>query len=717
MDDKPEITAWGEPSQDVSKAHSGYKLLAPKPHQRITPDFSLRPSQSPESSGQAEPRRPQTRQEWDAVKDIIRQLYLVENFTLEEVADTMLREYSLAATKRMYKRQFKRWDWKKYNTQSVQESKETGRVIEMSQGQTTCRRPMRNKRNINIESAWAIGKRSSARVPTASVTPPTKLSCANGDEKRTLQLFISLRDLIHRTFRRDNAGWSSGELRFTGLPSTGRLLVSQMDQAIRLFESKHHKQGGMMLREVFRNLEDVMKRDAIEIYQVVLLYIPFYIPGRYEDVTRAWLHYVSQMLSLMKRQDPISQLAQLLYLIHLNDAERLAPALERLFSITADTYTEFRGTKDLSAISATIELLLVNRNSGTLQKSTIIIQELGSLVEEAAAQFGETSETTIGIEACQITAAARLMVAPTDPKIIELCRTHVERAFRGIEDVIDKDALTIFQSLFLEISLRLLETGNILMTQIYTRYLWKMLQAKKREEPITQMAEMLHAISISTPEALLYYLRQMHLILADILTQIRGDIDYNTINARMRTLHLQQNYGCDVSQSYLECLDSFGVLARNSTTKFGGLAFEMSRVEVRRTKANIEMTHAPIALKELSDRSLAELMAGHDHSAFLQTSRSISDLAQYALATFFIHECLIQYGDLDGGSMCLMRIIETLERAQAVSSDSVIKLYLAGQLLRVRLKLSDILTVARKFDEAAAVMEDAHIMRYIGELI
>ncbi|KAH9236441.1 hypothetical protein K456DRAFT_1736625 [Colletotrichum gloeosporioides 23] len=291
------------------------------------------------------------------------------------------------------------------------------------------------------------------------------------------------------------------------------------------------------------------------------------------------------------------------------------------------------------------------------------------------------------------------------------------QAFRGIEDVIDKDALTIFQSLFLEIPLRLLETGNILMTRIYTHYLWKMLQAKKREEPITQVAEMLHAISISTPEALLYYLRQMHLILADILTQIRGDIDYNTINARMRTLHLQQNYGCDVSQSYLKCLDSFGVLARNSTTKFGGLAYEMSRVEVRRTEANIEMTHAPIALKELSDRSLAELMAGDDHSAFLQTSRSISDLAQYAVATFFIHECLIQYGDLDGGSLCLMRIIETLERAQEVSSDGVIKLYLAGQLLRVRLKLSDILTVAQKFDEVAAVMEDAHIMRYIGELI
>ncbi|KAF4487538.1 hypothetical protein CGGC5_v005710 [Colletotrichum fructicola Nara gc5] len=424
IDDGPGTPARGT-SQDVSKTPSGYKLLAPKPHQRIAPSLSLRPMQSPDYSGQAEPRRPQTRQEWDTLKDVIRHLYLVENFTLEEVANTMLRDHSFAATKRMYKRQFKRWDWKKYNTQSVQESKETGRAIEMSQGQTTCRRPMRSKRNINIESAWAIRRCSSARVPTTSATPSTKLTCANGDDKRALQLFTSLRDLIHGTFRRDNAGWSSENLRFTGLPTTGRLLVSKMDQAIRLFESKHHKQGGIMLREAFRNLEDVMERDAIEIYQVVLLYIPFYLPGRYKDVTRAWLHHVMQMLSLKKRQNPISQLAKLLYLIHLNDAEYLGPALERLFSITADTYSQLRGTKDLSTLMAIVDLLLARGDSKTSQESALAVEKLGSLVEEAAVQFGETSETTIGIEACQVTYAARLMLSPADTKIAELCKTHV----------------------------------------------------------------------------------------------------------------------------------------------------------------------------------------------------------------------------------------------------------------------------------------------------
>lgn len=242
-----------------------------------------------------------------------------------------------------------------------------------------------------------------------------------------MQLFISLRDLIHGTFRGDDAGWSSGELRFTGLPTTGRLLVSQMDQAIRLFESKHHKQGGMMLREAFRNLEDVMERDPIEIYQVVLLYIPFYLPARYKDVTRAWLHYVSQMLSLKKMQDPISQLAKLLYLIHVNDAQQLAPAFERLFSITADIYSQLRGTKDLSTLLASIELLLARGDSNTSQESTLVVEKLGSLVEEAADQLGETSETAIGIEAYQITAAARLMLSPADTKIAELCKTHVGR--------------------------------------------------------------------------------------------------------------------------------------------------------------------------------------------------------------------------------------------------------------------------------------------------
>lgn len=95
--DKPENSAQTV-SQHGSKAGPSYKLLAPKPHQRLIPTLSLRPPESPESSGQAEPRRPQTRQEWDAMKDTVRQLYLVENFTLEEVANTMLRDHSFAAT-------------------------------------------------------------------------------------------------------------------------------------------------------------------------------------------------------------------------------------------------------------------------------------------------------------------------------------------------------------------------------------------------------------------------------------------------------------------------------------------------------------------------------------------------------------------------------------------------------------------------------------------
>ncbi|KAF3798845.1 hypothetical protein GCG54_00008303 [Colletotrichum gloeosporioides] len=97
IDDRPETPARAT-SQDGSKTPSGYKLLAPKPHQRTAPNLSLRVLESPESSGQAEPRRPQTLKEWNTMKDIIRQLYLVENFTLEEVANTMLREHSFAAT-------------------------------------------------------------------------------------------------------------------------------------------------------------------------------------------------------------------------------------------------------------------------------------------------------------------------------------------------------------------------------------------------------------------------------------------------------------------------------------------------------------------------------------------------------------------------------------------------------------------------------------------
>ncbi|KAE9569576.1 hypothetical protein CGMCC3_g14375 [Colletotrichum fructicola] len=299
---------------------------------------------------------------------------------------------------------------------------------------------------------------------------------------------------------------------------------------------------------------------------------------------------------------------------------------------------------------------------------------------------------------------------------IQSSGSALRKAFLGIEDVIKNEALMGYQSLFLEIPLRLLETGQINELRFYTAHLWEMLDIRKKGQPITQMAKMLHGICASSPEALLYHLRQMHVITADILARIRGENDFNTVNARMRTLNLQENAGSDVSQGYLAVLDNFGALARDSTTAFGQFAYDMSQVECRRIQANMGTTQVPpTELKEVCDRSLAHLLAGVDHSTFLRKSQSISELAHYAVTEFITHECMMQVGNLDAGIACLMRMVEALERAQSLSSNEIVRMYHAGQAIRARLKLSDLLNMAGRSKEATATMQGVSSLEQLGE--
>ncbi|KAF7512441.1 hypothetical protein GJ744_001376 [Endocarpon pusillum] len=53
-------------------------------------------------------------EEWDRHKDIIRNLYVEENKTLEELMALMLRHHSFRATKKMYNTRFAKWGLHKY---------------------------------------------------------------------------------------------------------------------------------------------------------------------------------------------------------------------------------------------------------------------------------------------------------------------------------------------------------------------------------------------------------------------------------------------------------------------------------------------------------------------------------------------------------------------------------------------------------------------------
>ncbi|KAL2134969.1 hypothetical protein VTI74DRAFT_10196 [Chaetomium olivicolor] len=61
------------------------------------------------------PLVPTSAADWELRKPIIRKLYMDQNMILNEVIEIMLSRYKFKATARMYKGQFAKWKWTKYN--------------------------------------------------------------------------------------------------------------------------------------------------------------------------------------------------------------------------------------------------------------------------------------------------------------------------------------------------------------------------------------------------------------------------------------------------------------------------------------------------------------------------------------------------------------------------------------------------------------------------
>ncbi|KAI1844468.1 hypothetical protein JX266_009355 [Neoarthrinium moseri] len=122
------------------------------------------------------------RVDWDAHRDMITELYLAKNLTLNEVMQIMGREHNFRATTRMYKSRLKRWNVsKKLNLEEVERilierASGDGLPVEHMSGKTSndrvkryLRRMPRNKvsqleRTIHEQAVFSRPRKGSARV-------------------------------------------------------------------------------------------------------------------------------------------------------------------------------------------------------------------------------------------------------------------------------------------------------------------------------------------------------------------------------------------------------------------------------------------------------------------------------------------------------------------------------------------------------------------------
>ncbi|KAL2269320.1 hypothetical protein VTJ83DRAFT_1504 [Remersonia thermophila] len=94
--------SWNSPSSDMMSPWSDEQADCPAGGVRTINSLAERP------------RVPACAADWEAMKDIIRDLYIDQNKILKEVVEIMLTRHNFKATLRMYKGQFAKWQWSKY---------------------------------------------------------------------------------------------------------------------------------------------------------------------------------------------------------------------------------------------------------------------------------------------------------------------------------------------------------------------------------------------------------------------------------------------------------------------------------------------------------------------------------------------------------------------------------------------------------------------------
>ncbi|WQF85332.1 Putative Clr5 domain-containing protein [Colletotrichum destructivum] len=353
------------------------------------------------ATGQPRVSRPESQEDWDAKKDTIRKLYLEENLPLQDVVDTMSKKHSFSATERMYKRQFQKWNWRKYNTKAYQQSHAQCIHVKSSRGMATCRRPARRRRPkqvpIHKSTVYHLAVRSNPNFAQDTTTFTIPLFHGNQTYEWLEKTYANLREIIVGTARRDPA-WSQSD-RYCLRTASGAFAYRQFELAFDFSDIEDYTNYGSTLRSAFLEVENTLHSayEPIDVFVHLLVYIPqcIFDEERF-DILKTYLLFLSQMLDIRRPEQPITLAAtamQKLFSTEVGPINR--HTLDTMMRIVSDCYTEIRGEYDLGSMHARIIALPCATDDSD---SVLCINGLQSLhhscivwLDDIAEKLGEAS--------------------------------------------------------------------------------------------------------------------------------------------------------------------------------------------------------------------------------------------------------------------------------------------------------------------------------------
>ncbi|KAK1830570.1 hypothetical protein QBC39DRAFT_409881 [Podospora conica] len=303
------------------------------PHFDLSPDITiLSSSSSPwgtpleggsyDHSPQERPLVPTSSTDWEARKEIIGELYMTQNLILNDVMKIMLSKHKFKATARMYKGQFAKWKWSKYNKSGTSSTTTTGTAISRSKSRSATRRrgsslpskapsPIPQKRP--IDATDELQRRNTAYLQEMDILDDfnidlgscTQLLFANSDAYDMEETLTAYSTYI--------SSWS--QLETPWKPPPGRYQQSIL-QNVRLaldhFSSSRPASGGAVLRRAFLQVELAISdatRDIEAIWDCCLAVPQLVLATGWTDILVIFTRFLHRLTAIKLPRHPIATVA------------------------------------------------------------------------------------------------------------------------------------------------------------------------------------------------------------------------------------------------------------------------------------------------------------------------------------------------------------------------------------------------------------------------
>ncbi|KAK4157406.1 hypothetical protein C8A00DRAFT_11767 [Chaetomidium leptoderma] len=421
-------------------------LDAPETHELQAP---MAPPRRPSSSltrpedaiAQHFPKRPMvptSASDWESRKQTIRELYMDQNIILNEVIEIMITKHKFKATARMYKGQFAKWKWTKYNKSGNHGS------VKPSKSRAA------KKKSINARKA-SVRRRQSTPTQTEQLVPLSQhpyLQYFNDEEGQVETTLSAYAALICHWSERETPWKTESRRRNRNSPSElyeprHHSILQHVRSAQDYFLAGHPQQGGDMLRRAFLGIETALEcgLDVEALWDCCLAVPQLVLTTGWTDLLPIFARYLHQYTTIrLAPHHPLTKIAAALHRLArdlttttttttpagASDRQRrlLEAFVARGWALWIDCVTRVRGRHD----DVTIHLkrgyvTLVDPRHGM---AADILDDFGRAVQESLARRGACATTA------RILELENLLVRMYLPLFTPATAAGAEEVLRGL---------------------------------------------------------------------------------------------------------------------------------------------------------------------------------------------------------------------------------------------------------------------------------------------